>query len=396
MESGHGALAGLRIVEYGGLVAAAYCAKLLADLGADVVKVEPPTGDPARLRGPYPPGHEGNLDAGGLFIFLNANKRGVTLDLTEPGERASLTALLATADVFVHNCTQHDAVAAGIDDAALRRRFPRLIHTWITPFGLTGPYAGFAADELTVIAAGGWLSLSPGNAPDASYPPLKPFGHQAGFQTGTTAAVATLGALFARDQTGHGQLVDVSAQEVVGTELEVALARWTYARTPTRHFGAGAIASAPNGVARCEDGYIYIYIAAAQEHQWTALVTMMGDPAWAHEPRFADRETRRKQSDELRERLEAWTGRLTVEQVFDLAETARLPFAPVSTVGSLINSAHLQARGFFVSFDQPGVARMTVPGAPYRLSRTPWRLRRPAPRLGEHNAELLGATEVPS
>jgi crotonobetainyl-CoA:carnitine CoA-transferase CaiB-like acyl-CoA transferase len=387
MTDHEGALAGVRVVEYGGLVSAAYAAKLMADLGADVVKVEPPEGDPSRRRGPFPTGHEGDPDASGLFIFLNTNKRGVTLDITVSADREMLLELLADADVFIHNVPRRRAAEIGIDAESLSAHCPRLVHTWITPFGLSGPYADYEADELNVVAAGGWLSMSPGNAPGVEYPPLKAFGRQADFQAGATAAVATMGALFAREQTGAGQLVDVSGQEVIGTEVEVALARQVYAGEPTRHFGAVSIAGM--GVTRCKDGYIYVM--AAQPHQWTALVHMLGDPEWAKAPELADRAGRALHDEEIRGWIEEWTGERTVEEVFELAGKARLPFAQVSTMGRLINSPHLAARGFFAAYEQPGTGQVTVPGAPYKLGRTPWRLRTPAPRLGEHDDEIFGA-----
>lgn len=389
---GEGALAGLRVVEYGGMVSAAYAAKLMADLGADVIKVEPPGGDAARRRGPFPRGLEGDADASGLYIYLNANKRGVTLDLALDRDREAFERLLDGAGVFVHNLSLRQAGAVRLDDAWVRGGRPRLVHTWITPFGLTGPRAGYEGDELTAVAAGGWLSLSPATAPDATYPPLKAFGRQGDYQAGTTAAMAAMGALFARDQTGEGQLVDVSAQEVIGTEVEVALARWVYAGSMTRHFGGGVVA-APTGPVRCKDGYIFAM--TAQPHQWPAFVHMMGDPEWGLDPRLADREERLARAAEIYANIEAWTSERTVEEVFTLAGEARLPFAPISTVGQLINSPHLKARGFFVTVSQPGAGAVTMPGAPYTLSRTPWELRRPAPRLGEHNAEVLASAGGP-
>lgn len=378
-----GPLVGIRVIECGGLVAAAYAAKLMADLGADVIKVEPPEGDMSRRRGPFPPGREDDLEASGLFIFLNANKRGVMLDLSERDDRSRFLALLGDADVLVHNLQPRDARRLGIDDEELRGRYPRLIHTWITPFGLTGPHAEYAADELTVLAAGGWLSMSPGDAPDLSYPPLKPFGRQADYQAGSTAAVATMGALYARDFTGEGQLVDVSGQEVVGTEVEVALAHWTYAgdmRTHSRRASAG-------GALRCKDGHVFA--AVTQPERWAALVDMIGNPEWAQDPQLAEQGAVAERWQELRPLIELWTSERTVGEVVERGARARLPFAPVSTVASLIASPHLQERGFFRTVAQPGVGEVIIPGPPYGLERTPWQLRRPAPRRGEHNAEIF-------
>ena len=380
-----GPLDGIRVVEYSGFVAAAYAAKLMADLGADVIKIEPPEGDPARRRGPFPPGEEDNPNGSGLFIFLNANKRGVTLDLSVSADRARLFKLLSAADVFVHNSTLQEARRFDIHDGELRERCPQLIHTWITAFGLSGPHAEYQADELNVMAAGGWLSMSPGNAPSLSHPPLKPFGRQADFQAGATAALATMGALFARDATGAGQLVDVSAQEVIGTEVEVAFAHWLYGGTMTTHAqrirrGGGAL--------RCKDGYIHAGVGT-QPQRWAALVEMMGSPEWARDPQLMEPGAIEERWDELRPQIEQWTSQYPVEEVLKRGAEARIPLAPISTVASLVASPQLEERSFFRTYAQPEAGDVTMLGPPYLLGRTPWQLYRPAPRLGEHNAELL-------
>ena len=379
-----GPLAGVRVIEYSGFVAAAYAAKLMADLGADVIKVEPPEGDLARRRGPFPPGQEDNPNSSGLFVFLNTNKRGVTLDLSVRADRSRLFELLSASDVFIHNSTIREARRLDIRDEELREHFPQLVHTWITAFGLSGPHAEYEADEINVMAAGGWLSMSPGNAPDSSYPPLKPFGRQADFQAGTTAAVATMGALFARDVTGAGQLVDVSAQEVIGTEVEVAFAHWTYAGNMTtqahRIRGVG-------GALRCKDGLIHAAFTPPQ--RWASFVEVMGSPEWASDPQLMAPEAVAERWEELLPLIEAWTSQHTVEEVLKRCAEARLPFAPISTVDALLASPQLKERSFFRTYSHPDAGDVTVPGPPYLFSRTPWQLYRAAPRLGEHNAELL-------
>jgi crotonobetainyl-CoA:carnitine CoA-transferase CaiB-like acyl-CoA transferase len=375
-------------VEYSGYVAAGYAAKLMADLGADVIKVEPPEGDPSRRRGPFPPGREDDPNASGLFIFLNTNKRGVTLDLSFEEDRAKLFTLLADADVFVHSSSLREARRLGIREEELRERCPRVIHTWITTFGLTGPHAEYEADEITAMAAGGWLSMSPGNAPSLEHPPLKPFGRQADYQAGTTAALATMGALFAREETGAGQLVDISAQEVVGTEVEVALAHWTHGHTLQTH--AARVRGVGNAL-RCQDGYIHATFTPAQ--RWLAFAELMGNPEWARDPAFTEPGGLDERWSELQPLIEEWTSQYTVEELLKRTAQARLPFAPISTVDWLVSSPHLKERDFFRSTSQPEVGDVTIPGPPYAFGRTPWQLRRPAPRLGEHNAELLATAK---
>ena len=387
MAEAQGLLAGLKVVECGGMVSAPYAAKLMADLGADVIKVEPPDGgDPSRRRGPFPPGHEGDLEASGLFIYLNCNKRGVALDLHEAPDREALFDLLADADVLLHNLGVDEAAALQIDYAALRERFPNLVYTWITPFGLSGPHAHWQADELNVMAAGGWASISPGGISEPDLPPLKAFGQQSDFQAAGAAAVATMGALFARKKIGRGQLVEVSGQEVIASALELSLVNYTYVGRVASRLGVRV--SAPMGIAQCKDGLVYLI--AAEEHHWKAFLKLMGDPEWGTWEVFADRVQRGENADVLEPLIGEWIKQHTVEEIFDLAGEARLPFVAVSTVGDLIRSPHLTARGFFVRIEHPVAGAVTMPGAPYKLAAAPWALRSPAPLLGEHNADLLG------
>lgn len=379
------ALEGVRVVECGGMVAAPYAAKLMADLGAEVIKVEPPGGDPARQRGPFPPGREGDPEASGLFLYLNANKKGITLDLADARGREQLFALLSRADVFLHNLTLDEAEALGINYGAIKERLPTLVYTWITPFGLSGPRARWQADNLTIIAAGGWASITPGNSPYADEPPLAAFGRQADFQAGVHAAVATMGALLARRRTGRGQLVEISAQECIAAALELALVTYTYTGQIASRLGIRW--SGPMEIMECKDGLIFVM--ALEPHQWEALVHLLGDPEWASWEIFDTPSKRGINHDALRSLIEEWLKQRSVQEVFDLASEARLPFAPVSTIGDLVNSPHLKSRGFFVTVRHPVAGALTMPGAPYILSKTPWRLRSPAPLLGQHNEEVL-------
>jgi benzylsuccinate CoA-transferase BbsE subunit len=379
------ALNGLRVVEFGDMVSAPYAAKLLADLGADVIKVELPTGDLARQRGPFPRGREGDPEASGLFLYLNANKQGVVLDPSSPAEHRAMLALLRAADVFIHNRGIEDTRAARLDYESIKGECPNLVYTWITPFGLTGPHAGWQGENLTAVAAGGWASVSPGNSPYEDAPPLAPFGHQADFQAAAHAAVATLGALFARRRTGAGQLVEVSTQECIAAALELALVTYTYTGRVASRLGVRT--SAPMGIMQCKDGLIFVM--TADPHQWDAFVHMLGDPEWASWEVFNDRFKRGENRDALQPLIEEWLMERTVAEVFDLAGEARLPFAPVSNIGDLLDSPQLKARGFFVAMKTPDGGEVRAPGAPYILSGTPWALRTAAPRLGQHTREVL-------
>ena len=186
-------LEGVKVLELGHLASAAYATKLMADLGANVVKAEEPGGDQSRWRGPFPDG-KADPEQSGLFLSLNTNKRSVTLDVTQEQDR--LSHLVQWADILVHDYAPPRMAELGIDYPAFRALNPRLVMCSITPFGLTGPYKEYKAYDLTVANAGGWAWLSPGASDYPDLPPLKAYGHQTGFQGGLAATVATLGAYY--------------------------------------------------------------------------------------------------------------------------------------------------------------------------------------------------------
>jgi len=378
-----GPLAGLRVLEVGGTVAAPYATKLLADLGADVVKIEPPGGEPTRARGPFPGGVP-HPEKSGLFLYLNTNKRGIVLDLARPEGHATLARLAARADLLVHDVHPTAIDAQGLGWDALRRANPRLVATAITPFGLTGPHAHWRGADVVLWNAGGVATLN-GQPGEPDRPPLKAFGDQASFQGGLNAAVASLGALFGRADGDDGELIDVSIQESVAAILELTFEFWPYCGLVASRLGAKPIQ--PLCFMECRDGWIFV--CCVEEHQWRAFVELMGSPEWAEMELFENRIARGANFDALQAFLQEWCREQSVQDLYDQAQARRIPFAPVSTMGDLLASPHLKARGFFVTVDHPVAGPVTMPGAPYRFGRTPWQIRRPAPCLGQHTAEVL-------
>ena len=387
-----GALAGFRIVECGDLVSAAYASKLMADLGAEVVKIESPRGgDAARRRGPFPAGHP-DPERSGLYLFLNTNKRGVTLDLEHPRGQAAFHRLVETADLLIHNVHPTHMAAAGLDYDRLSRTNPGLVMTSIAPFGLRGPHAAYQASDLTLWNAGGLCFLNGGGPGTDDLPPLKPFGQQAGFTAGVHAAVASLGALVARLRDGSGQHVEFSVQECLMGISEFGTIMAAYAGQAVTRLGHKPLQ--PLDLMECRDGWIFV--CCVEEHHWQAFVDLMGTPDWADEPLFADRLKRAESWDALKLLIQEWVKDWTVRDLYLAAQARRIPFAPVSTMGSLFDSEHLAARGFFARLEHPAAGTLPYPGAPYIHSATPWELRRPAPCLGQHNAEVYaeaGLTE---
>jgi len=381
-----GALTSLKIIEIGEMVSAPYAAKLMADMGAEVIKIERPDGgDRARTRGPFP-GGKPHPEKSGLFLYLNANKYGVTLDPARPEGMDLLESLVAQADVLIHNVWPPDMDRIGLGFDRMRRANPRLVMTSVTPYGMTGAHRNWRAEDLTLWSAGGVSVINGGGADHPEMPPLKAFGQQAGFQGGVHAAVATMGAVMAQVRDSEGQHVDVSVQESLTSQLELFFEYWPYMGLIASRLGRKPIQ--PVESMQCKDGWIFL--CCIEEHQWRAFVEVMGNPEWAAEEIFADRVKRGENWEALKIFLEEYVSQHTVLELYKMAQAKRVPFAPVSTMGDLLDSEHLKARGFFVEIAHPVAGTYKYPGAPLKYHATPWEIRMPAPVLGQHNDEIFG------
>jgi crotonobetainyl-CoA:carnitine CoA-transferase CaiB-like acyl-CoA transferase len=384
-SAGGKAVQGLRVIEYGEGVSAAFAGKVLADLGADVVKVEPPEGDPLRRRGPFP-GDKLDPEASSVFLYLNANKRGVTLDLRRPEGRDAFTDLLRGAAVLVHDVAPSQRGKLGLAGSDLAREHPPLVVTAISPFGDHGPHAAYNAHELTTANASGWAFLSPGASPHPELPPLKVFGHQHQMQGGLHASLTTMAALLSKQKSGRGQAIEVSQQECVAAMLEMNFMHWTYAGRETSRCGNRLLG--PWFILDCADGQCFV--VCVEEHQWQALVEFMGNPEWTKEEIFKDRITRGSNMDALFALMGEWASTWKVQDLFREGQKRRIPFAPVNRMGEIYADEHLKTRGFFVDMTHPVAGRYRMPSVPFRSKVGSYSLLRPAPRLGEHNRELLG------
>jgi len=383
-------LEGVKVLELGTMVSAAYATKLMADLGAEVIKVEEPDGDPARWRGPFPGGVV-DSEKSGLFLYLNTNKRGVTLDLSQ--QREELLRLVAWADLLVHNYPPSDMAARGIAYDTFCEINPRLVMCSITPFGLTGPHKDYKAHELTLSHAGGWAWLSPGASDRPDLPPLKAFGQQCDFQGGLAAATATLGAYYQALTTGTGERIDLSVQAFIASFLEQAFVYYSYLGRIASRLGQRYMY--PWGMFECRDGLIFLVVP--EEDQWERFVELMGNPEWTGWDIFAGRTNRIKNQDALKVYVEEWTRQWKVEELFHAGQARRLCFAPVLTMAGLGRQEQLRARNFFVEVSHSRAGTLTHLGPPYQLQEPWWQIRRPAPLLGEHNEEVkasLGQVEV--
>ncbi len=374
-------LAGVYVVECGDGVAAAFATKLMALLGAHVIKVEPPQGDSMRRQGPFFEDRV-DLENSGLFLYLNADKYGMTLDLHSIADRMHLNELLNGADVLVHNILPVDRASVGMQSSAIHDAHPELIVTAISPYGDFGPRANYRAYELNVAHAGGVASVAPLCSIFPELPPLKLFGHQAEFQAANHAAFTTLAALFHRMKYGGGQAIEVSAQECFAAMLELSLVAYTYAGVQTSRLGRRLLG--PWSMLDCADGKILL--CCIEEHQWHRLVTLMGHPEWAHEELFKDRFARGRNVDALSLLIGEWTKDWKVKDLVRVAQERRVPMAPVNRLADIYADPHLRERAFFAPLPTTaGLHEIETPAQPFKSSAIAWTLKRSAPGLGEHN-----------
>jgi len=392
---GDGLLGGIRVLDLGEGVSGPYAARTLAGLGADVIKVEPPEGDYARLAGPFPDGTP-HPEKSALYLAMNSGKRGVTLDLGSESGRGRLLELAADAHIIIDNHEMGWLDDRGVGYEALAKVRSDVILAQITPFGDWGPYAEYEAGDLSLfhLSANAHGMLGPVADPD-SEPPIRAGGHQADQVAGVSAVTATLSALFRLRTTGQGCHIVVSSFEAMATQAIAGLANIAFGgESPTRQAAEikeasiGGQVAAIGGVLPCNDGYVAI--SPREDAQWARWLDLMGNPDWSDDPKFNTRSARQQNSLELWELLAAWTSQRSRFDIAREGQQRRIPCFPVNTVSDLLSDPHLKARQFFVAIDHPVAGSFQYPGAAYRLSKTPLTLgSRPAPRLGQHNAEIL-------
>jgi crotonobetainyl-CoA:carnitine CoA-transferase CaiB-like acyl-CoA transferase len=374
-----GLLDGIRVLDLGSHTAGPFCAKLLADYGADVIKVEPPgAGDAARRHGPFV-GDDPHPEKSILFLCLNTNKRSVTLDVTSETGKALLHDLVRSSDVLVEGFTPNEAEELGLTFEALSLFNAGLVVTSITPFGKTGPYKNYAATDIVTCALSGLMYHSG----DSDREPLRNALDQSSYVAGANAAGATLAALFQRLTTGKGQQVDVSIVECLATHLVQAVPYYTYmgaikGRRPVRGSGFEELMPA-------RDGYVVPSVQGSQP--WSVVAELIGLEELKDE-RFATGSGRIENGEELKELLIEGLANWDRKPLFEASGERRLVFGMAQDAGDLFECSHLRERGFYVDVDHPVAGPAEFPGMGPKLSGMEYEVRRPAPMLGQHNAEI--------
>ncbi|MQY31137.1 CaiB/BaiF CoA transferase family protein [Nocardia aurantia] len=375
----HGPLSGVRVVDLTAMVMGPYCTQIMADMGADVIKIEPPAGDNTRYIsvGPEP-------GLGGVFVNVNRGKRSAVLDLRSDAGKEALRALIAGADVFIHSMRARAIADLGFDYAAVAAINPAVVYTNCYGYGRRGPDANRTAYDDTIQAESGLPYVQGQLTGQTSYAGTI----LADKVAGLTALYATMMALFHRERTGEGQEVEIAMFETMASFMLVEHANGAMFSPPLAPAGYPR-ALAPNRKPYAtKDGHIGALVY--NDKQWTAFVEAV-KPAWAG-PQFATLEQRARQIDTVYALLGETFAERTTQQWLDLLRSLDIPAAPVRSLDDLFDDPHLNAVGFFETVDTPqGPVRF--PGPPAWFSRTPGHVAGPAPRLGEHTGDLAHGWE---
>jgi len=371
-------LAGVTVLDFGQVYQGPYATMLMAKAGADVIKIEPPQGEPLRRRAP--PGKSTTFP----IAMLNGNKRAITLNLKDERGKGLLLRLAQRADVLLENFAPGVMDRLGVGWSVLHEINPRLVYASGSGYGLSGPDRDNLAMDLTIQAYCGLISTT--GFPDG--PPVKAGPAVVDFLSGIHLYAAVVTALYEREHTGAGRLFEVAMEEAAYATLTSPLeAYWRTGAVPPRT-GNGSHARAPLGVYPTNDGYVAINVAV--EEHWHNLLAAMGREELRDDPRFrtnADRVAHMAETDAV---VSAWTETLGKVEVFTLAKRHRIPLAPVRDVGEVTHDAHMHQRGMLEWIDHDEVGRIVVPNTPLRVHGADKVPTTPSPKLGQHNAEIYG------
>ena len=371
-------MAGVRVVDLSQGISGPYAAKWLAGLGADVVKVEPPNGDPSRRAGPWP-GDEPNDETSGLYLYLNTGKRGVTLNLDTSDGRAICARLVGRAEILIESFPGGYLEERGLGYDSLREGNPALVMVSVTPFGQSGPYADLPATELTMYALCGYLGVTG----DPTREPLKTGGSQPSYQAGLHAFTATQVAYFGALQHGAGTHLDISAQETFASMLEYFACYSSQLQEEYRG-RMGNMISAIWGIYPCLDGYAGMCVLP---RNYDRMAAATGIPE-LQQPPYSDPQQRLEVDDPLQAIMYGWFADKTRKQVHEIALEFGFPAGYVATVEDLVDSEQLKVRGYLQHDEHPLAGPLDFPGHLWVASEHGWEHGR-APSLGQHNREVL-------
>jgi len=380
------ALEGLKVLDLSWHVAGPYCTKLLADYGAEVIKVEQPDGgDPARKAGPFPD-DKPDPEASGIFFYLNNNKKSITLDLKSDSGKRDIKELINWADILVENFSPGTMASLGLGYETLKSINPGLVMTSISGFGQTGPYRDYKATDIVIQALGEWLCY---RGDFRRVPLMAAAGLRISeFIGGAFGASATMSALAHQRQTNMGQHVDVSLMEAA---VQMTPYVWSGMTFPLSLFPPIRVIYTP-GIEECKNGYVGLNILTGQH--WLDLCGLTEMYDWMEDENYAQMGNRALRSQEVKDRMRPWLMERTRQEILEEGIAWRVPVSKVFTSEDVVKSEVHQERGYLVEVEHPVIGKTTFPGAPCRLYKTPWRIKSPAPLLGQHNEEIFNRFDI--
>jgi formyl-CoA transferase len=376
------ALDGIRVLDLTQYEAGPSSTQMLAWLGADVIKIEPPAGEPGRTALSDKRGEDA-----WFFMLLNSCKKGVTLNLKAPRGKAMFEELVRQSDVVVENMAPGVMARLGLGYEGLKALNPRIIHASVKGFGSGGPYADYKSFEWIAQAMAGAMSMT--GSPDG--PPTKAIGGLADTGAGLHTAIGILAAIIQRQATGVGQQIEVAQQDAVVNLLRIHLRETYVSGKPAPRQGNRSAAAAPSNIYRCSPGgpNDYVFIHCATVEMWKSLTAIVGRPELGADPRYEDRRDRVAFMDEIDAMIEDWTARRPKHEVLAILAGAGVPCGAVLDSAEVLSDPHLRQRGFITDLEHPRRGVYPMPGNPVQLSDSPTEMVR-SPLLGEHNAEVYG------
>jgi crotonobetainyl-CoA:carnitine CoA-transferase CaiB-like acyl-CoA transferase len=385
------AMDGFRVLELAESVSGEYCGKLLADFGAEVIKLEKPDcGSPTRRMGPFAV-NAGDPENSGLFAYLNTNKSSLALDVQSASGRATIDKLLQQVDVVIDDHPDGWLRDIGLDPATIHDIRPRLVLCSITPFGQSPPADRLHAVDLTVFHSSGWGYHTPSAADDA-LPPLKGAGRfLPSYEAGLDAALCITAALYEREDSSLGRFIDISQQEVLASRADYVLGQMAAGDMEVSARRTAYDLHGPAGIFPCREGYAYIWMSAPAH--WQALRVMLGNPEWmnAFPEHWLERECTPARVAQCRQHIAEWLKTQDKHEVAAAAQKQGLILVAVNNAADLCASPQYVFREFFARVEHPLHGPALYPTVPYKLSETPARIHSPAPLLGQHSEARLGA-----
>lgn len=389
------ALTGIRIVELAESAAGEYCGKLLADFGAEVIKIERPRhGSPTRAMAPII-GEGGGPERSALFAYLNTNKRSVVLDISSADGIQSLHKIIATASAVIDDHAPSWSEAVGLSANDIPNRHPTVVFCSITPYGAQAPPEFQNAKSINVFNSSGWGYHTPSHA-DPAKPPLKgPGRFLADYEAGLDAALCVTASLFGQLHSGAGQFIDVSQQAVLVSRADSVLGRFITGEIAPQNSRDDFDQQGPAAFFACADGFVYLYMTSS--NHWAGVKALMGQPEWldAFDDDWLEFSVTPEKVATFQSGFAKWVGDSHKDAVAEEAQRLGVPLVPVKSAADLKNSPQYRHRGFFQDVAHPVLGTAAYPGVPYLMTASPARITTAAPRLGQHTGEVLDDIEAP-